>query len=142
MNSKAYAEVYQIIQYLPEAEYRRIPLEQIRFLKNNMDTTIGKICTITTDIEQIKLSLEAQTIFISLFYNYIANEEQKIKLKNFLLNEEKKNLEESCNRMFDNKTISNSVIKTENTELTIIPKKSIFSKIKYIIDNFINKFKF
>lgn len=32
----AYAEVYQIIQYLPEEEYRLIAKEQIEYIKNNM----------------------------------------------------------------------------------------------------------
>ena len=35
MNSSACAEVYQIIQYLPEEEYRLIPKEKIDYIKKN-----------------------------------------------------------------------------------------------------------
>ena len=57
-------------QYLPENEYIRIPKEKINFLEENMDKTVEKICTITTSMEQIKLSEEAKIIFLNLFYNY------------------------------------------------------------------------
>jgi len=140
MNNKAYAEVYQIIQYLPENEYRCIPLEKIKFLEENMDKEVGQICTITTNIEQIELSLEAKKIFISLFYNYIANDNQKVKLKNFLIQEEKKYLEAIYNNIFENKK-SKSQCEEQNTSLAVLQKETIFIKIKKILLNIINKIK-
>ena len=60
----AYAEVYQIIQYLPEEEYRLIAKEQIEYIKNNMAPNVKKICTINTNIKDIELSEEARNSFI------------------------------------------------------------------------------
>ena len=33
----AYAEVLEILKYLPESEIRKIPKDEIKFLENNMD---------------------------------------------------------------------------------------------------------
>ena len=111
MNNKAYSEVYQLIQYLPENEYIRIPKETIKFLEENQDKNTKKICTITTNLDEIELSSEAKTIFISLFYNYIANNNQKIKLKNYITYKEKELLEESYNKLFVNQKIKNEIAK-------------------------------
>ena len=63
----AYAEVYQIIQYLPEEEYRLIAKEQIEYIKNNMAPNVKKICTINTNIKDIELSEDYENV---IFVNY------------------------------------------------------------------------
>lgn len=100
MNSSACAEVYQIIQYLPEEEYRLIPKEKIEYIKKNMDKNFKKICTFNTNIDDIKLSDEANEILLSLFYNDIANEKQKKQLEAFLLKKEQENLKKFDEREF------------------------------------------
>lgn len=100
MNSSACAEVYQIIQYLPEEEYRLIPKEKIDYIKKNMDKNFKKICTFNTNIDDIKLSDEANEILLSLFYNDIANEKQKKQLEAFLLKKEQENLKKFDEREF------------------------------------------
>ena len=140
MNRRAFSEVYQIIQYLPENEYQRIPLEKIEYLEKNMDTTTSKICTVTTDIDQIELSIDAKKILFNLYYNYIANEKQKNKLTNFLLENEKKALEITYNQIFNNKKNGmEEVDEQKNTSLAIIPEETIFTKIKNMFLNFIYK---
>lgn len=140
MNSRTYSEVYQLIQYFPENEYIRIPIEKIKFLEENMDKDMEKICTITTNIEQIELSSEAKIIFISLFYNYIANDDQKIKLKKFIANKEKEVLDSTYNKIFSN-TLRVEDKTENNTALAVIPKENIFTKIKKIILNLIKELK-
>lgn len=100
MNSSACAEVYQIIQYLPEEEYRLISKEKIDYIKKNMDKNFKKICTFNTNIDDIKLSDEANEILLSLFYNDIANEKQKKQLEAFLLKKEQENLKKFDEREF------------------------------------------
>ena len=78
----AYAEVYQIIQYLPEEEYRLIAKEQIEYIKNNMAPNVKKICTINTNIKDIELSEEARNILLALFYKTsIKNKRKQLRLK-------------------------------------------------------------
>ena len=90
----AYAEVYQIIQYLLEEEYKLIPKEKINYIKNNMDKNLKKICTIDTSIDDIDLSDEASNILLSLFYSDVANDKQKRQLEAFLLKKEQENLKQ------------------------------------------------
>lgn len=136
-NNRAYSEVYQIIQYLPENEYIRIPKEKIKFLEENMDKNVEKICTITTSMEQIKLSEEAKIIFLNLFYNYIANDTQKRKLKKIIENKQKENLADLYNKIFTNTQNKKENI---NKDPIIIKKENIFNRIKNVIIKLKNKF--
>ena len=136
-NNRAYSEVYQIIQYLPENEYIRIPKEKINFLEENMDKKVEKICTITTSMEQIKLSEEAKIIFLNLFYNYIANDTQKIKLKKIIENKQKENLADLYDKIFTNTQNKKENI---NKDPIIIKKENIFNRIKNVIIKLKNKF--
>lgn len=138
MNSKSYAEVYQLIQYLPENEYIRIPKEKINFLKENMDKDMEKICSINTNIYNIELSSEAKIIFMSLFYNYIANDEQKVKLKSFIANKEKEALDKSYNTIFSATHHNKEKIQKTEETLMVIPKETIFNKIKKIVLKILN----
>ena len=88
----AYAEVYQIIQYLPEEEYRLIAKEQIEYIKNNMAPNVKKICTINTNIKDIELSEEARNILLALFYMNVATDKQRKQLEMFLNKKEQENL--------------------------------------------------
>ena len=100
MNSSACAEVYQIIQYLPEEEYRLIPKEKIDYIKKNMDKNFKKICTFNTNINDINLSDEARDILLSLFYSDVANDKQKRQLEAFLLKKEQENLKQFDEKEF------------------------------------------
>lgn len=100
MNSSACAEVYQIIQYLPEEEYRLIPKEKINYIKKNMDENFKKICAFNTNIDDINLSDEARDMLLSLFYNDVANEKQKKQLEAFLMKKEQENLKQFDEREF------------------------------------------
>lgn len=94
MNSKAYSEVYQVIQYLPESEYKMIPKWQIDVIRENMDLNAPKIISVNTNLEEVNLSKDAKTLLLTLFYMNVANEEQKSKIERILINEEKKQSEE------------------------------------------------
>ena len=140
MNNKAYAEVYQIIQYLPESEYKLIPKRQIDYIRKNMDVSIGKICTLNTRLEDIELSIEAKTILLAIFYMYIANDVQKLKLEKILEKEEAKKSEEMYKKMFKrNRNIENDEIKesTEHKEMALVEVND--KKWKFKIIKFFNK---
>lgn len=129
MNSSACAEVYQIIQYLPEEEYRLISKEKIEYIKKNMDKNYKKICNFNTNIDDIKLSDEAREMLLSLFYNDIANEKQKKQLEIFLLKKEQENLKQFDEReFFESKNIS-----MNNTSIT---NEEISNKKKIDANNF------
>ena len=151
MNSRAYSEVYQIIQYLPESEYKLIPKEQIEFIKSNMENNTEKICTINTDLKDIELSKEAKSIPLSLFYMNIASEKQKVQLEQLLQKEEEKQSKILYKNLFENKnkdeTQSEKVISSEkienkekqNTSLVNINEKGFMHKIKTFFKKLCNK---
>lgn len=142
MNSRAYAEVYQLIQYLPEKEYKLIPKWQIDYFKDNMDKTVGKLFSINTDISNIELSFDAKTILLSLFHLYIANDIQKKKLEKYLYDIEEKQKSENYKPLFQkNETISkpNTVEQTnQQTALVVVKKDNFIQRIKKF---FLNIFK-
>lgn len=144
----AYAEVYQILQYLSEEEYRLISKDKIKYIKDNMDINAKKICTMDMDIHDIKMSEEAQKILLSLFYTDVANERQRRGLEIFLNKKEQENLiKYDENKIFNR---GNSSYRNENIEnnehenssdkaLVVIDEKSIRYKIKKIVNRILEK---
>ncbi len=116
MNSRAYSEVYQIIQYLPKEEYKLIPRWQINYIKKNMDKTAGKLFPENTNILEAKLSFDAKTMLLSLYQLYISNDKQKEKFNKIMA----KNGQDI-------------------TDLTVINENSIFNKIKRFLSKTFSK---
>lgn len=116
MNSRAYSEVYQIIQYLPKEEYKLIPRWQINYIKKNMDKTAGKLFPENTNILEAKLSFDAKTMLLSLYQLYISNDKQKEKFNKIMA----KNGQDI-------------------TDLTVINENSIFNKIKRFLSKTLKK---
>ena len=97
------------------------------------------------DVADIDFSIEAKALLISIFYNYIATDNQKINLKSIIDQRENEAIEKMYNDIFDNKksNIKNEVNNDNEKEksLVVYNKNRIFSKIKKIIGNLFNIFK-
>ena len=83
-------------------------------------------------------------IFLSLFYNYIANNVQKTKLENFLTQRNKENEDK-----FKSENLFNNISKTNYTKINNIEKensliqideKSIIYQIKKVFSKILAKF--
>lgn len=90
--AKAYTEVLEILKYLSEEEYSKIPQEKIEFYKNNMDKNYNYNINPNIDLSKQYISKEANAILITLFRDYFATESQKKTLNN-LLNQNQNKLE-------------------------------------------------
>lgn len=91
---RAYTEVLEIIKYLPEEEYNKIPKEKIEFYKNNMDKDYKFTVNPEIDLSEQNVSTEAGAIIVTLYRDYFATEEQKKILEEIIeLNEKKSELE-------------------------------------------------
>ena len=139
--AKAYTEVLEIIKYFPEEEYIKIPVEKIEFYKNNMDKDYNFKINPEIDLSEQNISPETNAIIINLFTNYYATEEQKVKIKNILdINQRKEEQEKrekyNPDNIFKNRNEENK--KEENivqNEVALVEyKESIFRR-------FINKIK-
>lgn len=92
--SRAYTEVLEIIKYLPEEEYNKIPKEKIEFYKNNMNKDYKFKIDPEIDLADQNVSNEAGAIIVTLFRDYFATEEQKNILEEIIkLNEKKSELQ-------------------------------------------------
>ena len=92
--ARAYTEVLEILKYFPEDEYKKIPAEKINFYKNHMDKNYEFTINPKIDLGSQNISKEANAIIVSLFRDYYATEEQKIKINEILgLNQKKEKLE-------------------------------------------------
>ena len=82
--AKAYKEVLEIIKYFSKEDYAKIPEEVIKFYEQNMDAGYSFKINLQKDLLGQNISQEASAVLLNLFYDYIATDEQKNKIKNIL----------------------------------------------------------
>lgn len=80
----AYAEVLEILKYLPESELRKIPKDEIKFLENNMDKDYKFVLDPEKALEEQNISRKANAILVVYFKKYFTNDYQKQKLNEIL----------------------------------------------------------
>lgn len=80
----AYAEVLEILKYLPESELRKIPQDEIKFLENNMDKNYKFAIDPEKALEEQNISRKANAILVVYFKKYFTNDVQKQKLNEIL----------------------------------------------------------
>lgn len=142
--AKAYREVLEIIKYFPKEEYVKIPKEKIEFYKNNMDRDYNFAINPEIDLSEQNISPEANAIIINLFTDYYATEKQKIKIKEILdLNQKKE--EQEKREKYNPDNIFKKVEKAPNTSIEIETaessndtalieyKESFFAKFKNFV---------
>lgn len=130
--AKAYKEVLEIISYLSEEEYSKIPKEKIDFFKLNCDSSYDFKLNPELSLENQNISTEANAILTTIFRDYFATEKQKNILKKLLAqNQEIKELKKKEKYNIDVFHNRNSVQKED-----IPPQNSI---IEYK-ENFFIKF--
>lgn len=142
--AKAYREVLEIIKYFPEEEYSKIPKEKIEFYKNNMNRDYNFTINPEIDLSEQNISPEANAIIINLFTDYYATEKQKIKIKEILdLNQKKE--EQEKREKYNPDNIFKKVEKAPNTSIEIETaessndtalieyKESFFAKFKNFV---------
>ena len=135
--SKAFVEVLEILSYIPEEEYRKIPKEKIEIFKANMDKDYKFKINPNEELSNQKISKEANAILITIFRDYFATEGQKEKLEKILNFNQKREDEDKHNKYNPDKIFKKTDIKLEDnkeeTSLQEIKKENFFEKfIKYI----------
>ena len=140
--SRAYAEVLEIIKYFPKEEYSKIPEEKIEFYKNNMDKDYIFTINPKIDLSEQNISPEANAIIVNIFRDYFATEEQKVKIKEILdLNQKKEEQEKrekyNPNDIFKkankDKHITFETTENKNNTALIEYKESFFIRFKNFI---------
>jgi len=114
--SKAYKEVYVIINHLDEAEKNKIPQEFMQMIEIKMDKDYEFVYDVTKDISEQQVLRETLSILAYIYINYIGEysevKEIKAQFQKDIIEHEvaKKALYEknNTNDMFNKKTSSNS----------------------------------
>ena len=78
--SIAYAEVLQILKYIPQKEYNKIPKEKINLFKSNADKENKFYYNPKKTLDENNVSKRAKAIIAILFKNYWANDIQRKKI--------------------------------------------------------------
>jgi len=138
--SKAYTEVLEMIKHLPENEYNKIPKEKIEFWERNKDNKYKFVINTQIELEKQNISIEANSIIVTIFRDYFATNLQKEKLKIILEQNENKyqeQLREKYNpdNLFENrkKECMNPYVE-KNTSLFVVKREENFFKklINYV----------
>lgn len=147
--AKAYKEVMEIIQYLPEDEYNKIPEDKIEFFKKNMDTNYEFTIDPGIDLSKQNISRKANAIIISIFLDYFATEKQKEKIIEILKYNEQQVEQEKRNKYNPNTIFKNlekesiqkipAIQNTQPTVSVVEYKENFFTKFKRFILKLLQK---
>jgi len=129
--AKAYTEVLEIIKYLPHEELDRIPKEKIDFFERNKDKFYKFNISLEKPLSEQNISIEANSVIITLFRDYFATDIQREKLKNILEQNEMR-YQEELREKYNPDDIFKKHILEENTikdEACLVKyKESIFKR--------------
>lgn len=140
--SRAYTEVLEILKYLPKNEYEKIPKEKIEFFERNKDKSYKFFIKPQIELEKQNISIEANSIIITIFRDYFASELQREKLKIILEQNENKYQEQLREKYNPDNIFKYKKQETENKNANnlLVVKKEENYFIKFI--NYIKRLMF
>ena len=142
---KAYKEVYEILKYIPEEDYKKIPKSMIKVIKKGMDKSYDFKVTEFEDFQKQEMLSETECILAIFYRDYWATEfERKIIIENEekdrnsqykidFLNNNNDDLEYDDN----NKSISKTDIDVEKNSITVL-NEGLFGKLIKRIKHWLN----
>ena len=142
--AKAYTEVLEIIKYFPKEEFNKLPKGKIEFYKNNMDKNYNFTINPEIDLKVQNVSKEAGAILVTLFRDYFATEEQKQKIEELIILNEKKSEITKRKKYNPNNLFKNNKEENVGNEYIInlpieIKKDNFFFRLIKFLKNLIKK---
>jgi len=129
--SRAYVEVLEVLKFLKEEEYNRVPKERIDIYNKYKD---NEYCFEINEEKELseQISPKAKAVLSNLFIRYIANDEDR---EEIIVQERKKEYEEEMakiqniklNPLFEKRTKTAETIE-ENQSLIVYTEDNIFKK--------------
>lgn len=131
---KAYKEVYEILKYIPEEDYKKIPKSMIKVIKKGMDKSYDFKVTEFEDFQKQEMLSETECILAIFYRDYWASEKERNRI---LMSEEQDRINTYKIRDKDIKNQVDRVQPAWNENNSIIAvKDSFFSKIIQKIKDF------
>lgn len=132
----AYAEVIEVLNYIPLEDYKKIPKKYITFMEENCDENSSFVYNIALPFEKQNISDDAKNILGMIFRLFIIEQDKKDELnkidKELLLKEEiEKQIKYNPDNLFKKKAKNQKKIDKSNiNESTMIKyEESLFKKI-------------
>lgn len=131
--ANAYAEVYEVLSFLNEEEYSKIPEDLIEVFKENRNLDYKYELNEDQDLTKQPMLIETKAILLNIFRDYLATSEQSIKIKKWLQEDreyfEKRKKEKYSINVFENREKKANIAK-EDVQLVVCTKEqSIFQRI-------------
>ena len=158
MNNRknAYTEVYTILQDLDEEEYKKIPPEVIKAIRENRNLEYDFELDDDLELKEQTLFPQTKAILFNLFRDYLATPEQKEKIIK-MQNEERAKIELKKKQMYNSEIFPNEKSrveekrreidedeikeKEENSLELVEYKPSIINKVWSYIQRLLRRFK-
>ena len=137
---KAYAEILEILKYLPKEEYAKIPKEKIEFYEENADKTHEFKFDPAQEIANQNTLRETNAIIVALYQDYFANEKQKELVKNILKLNEKK-YQDELRKKYNPEDVFSKKDEAHDEENASLEKEIIEAKKESFFKKIINKIK-
>ena len=138
--ANAYKEVIEILKFISEEEYEKVPKDLIELFESNSNKEYSFLYNPNKTLDEQKVSKKAKAIISLLYRDYWANDEEKEKLikkqkKDRILIEEQKRLMYDAKDMFKKR---NNYIeeKSEDVKAVVEYKENIIIKLINKIKSF------
>lgn len=96
----AFTEVYEIISYLDECDYNKIPREIISVIEENRNKDYEYFLDDSISFEEQEMLPETKAILFNFFRDYLSTKEQKEKIIKFQRNQRAKLEEEKRKKYY------------------------------------------
>lgn len=132
--TNAFSEVYEILQYLDQEEYKKIPSNLINAIKFNRNINYVYKIVPEKKLKEQKMLPETKAILFNIFRDYLSTEKQRTKIKKWQA-EDLKKMEEAKQLKYDidvfkNRDIENATnLPTEVVQLVEVKQQNIWQKI-------------
>ena len=140
--SNAFAEVYEILNYLEEESYNKIPKDFLEVIEENRNKEYEYIVENPEDLTEQPMLPETRAILFNIFRDYLCTPEQREKILKMQAEERRKNEEKKRIEYYKNKETDKAIKQTEEVkeeklerkELIIVEcQESLWKKIKHMI---------
>lgn len=138
--ARAYTEVLEMLKYLPHEELNKIPKEKIDFFERNKDKSYKFKISLEKPLEEQNISIEANSVIITLFRDYFAADTQREKLKNILEQNEMR-YQEKIREKYNPDNLFKRQEQVKNTEEVITNEVALVKYKESIFKKIINKIK-
>lgn len=129
--ANAYTEVYEILSFLNDEDFSKIPEDLIEVFKENRNLEYEYELNENQDLTKQPMLVETKAILLNIFRDYLATSDQSIKIKKWLQEDreyfEKGKKEKYSINVFENR---NKNVNKANMQLVVGTKEqSIFKRI-------------